>query len=539
MMKTVFSMIRGGKRGYKQIASQKALAINLSLLFLIFVVITPSHPSLNAKEEPVSLSGVINLIWGDSIDGSETTLDFYLTDDKGETTKLLIDQSLLHSAGDLSSLNRQSVMVGGAWMKKAIDQEGTPILSVDNFSTQPENHLSNEFNAAGLMIGTKSWASILCKFADEPDEPRPLSFFKEMYANTYPGLDHYWRELSYNNINLAGSDAFGWYTLPQPESFYFYDMDGDGGVDIDLPRLAQDCASAGDADIYFPDYYGINLMFNTPAWCSFYGSSAWQLDKDGVSQNYGITWIWSHVYGASLHVIEHEMGHGFGLPHSYTFARNDNYWDVMGVCCLWFTVEDPIYGTLGIHTIAHQKDVLGWMPASQVYVANSDSQATIRLDALALATTSNYRMLKIPIGESASHFYTLEARKSIGYDEGIPGQAVIIHEVDTTETDSARLLDLDADLLTFDDQMWTPGETFVSITNGISVTVESETATGFVVTVDVGPPPPKFSACDSQPAIPEAECDALVSLYKNTHGDDWFVRQGWLDYLDPCDWYGV
>ena len=37
-----------------------------------------------------------------------------------------------------------------------------------------------------------------------------------------PGLDHYWRELSFNNINLAGSVVRGWYTLPQPRSYYVH-----------------------------------------------------------------------------------------------------------------------------------------------------------------------------------------------------------------------------------------------------------------------------------------------------------------------------
>ena len=33
-------------------------------------------------------------------------------------------------------------------------------------------------------------------------------------GTSYPGLDHYWRELSYNQMNVTGSEVVGWYTLP-------------------------------------------------------------------------------------------------------------------------------------------------------------------------------------------------------------------------------------------------------------------------------------------------------------------------------------
>ena len=39
-------------------------------------------------------------------------------------------------------------------------------------------------------------------------------------GTSYPGLDHYWREVSYNQMNVTGSNVVGWYTLPQPMSYY-------------------------------------------------------------------------------------------------------------------------------------------------------------------------------------------------------------------------------------------------------------------------------------------------------------------------------
>ncbi len=68
-------------------------------------------------------------------------------------------------------------------------------------------------------------------------------------GSTAPGLDHYWRELSYGNINIAGSIVLGWYDLPQPLSDY-----QQGYLNNGLNRLFEDCAAAADADVYFPSF---------------------------------------------------------------------------------------------------------------------------------------------------------------------------------------------------------------------------------------------------------------------------------------------
>ena len=113
---------------------------------------------------------------------------------------------------------------------------------------------------------------------------------------------------------------------------------------------------------------------------------------------------------------------------------------------------------------------------------------TITLEQLALPQTSNYKMAKIPINGSNTHFYTVEARRLTGYDAKLAGAAVILHEVDTTRLRPAYVIDADGNGNTADaGAMWLPGETFVDSINGITVTVNSATATGYVVTIDSRP----------------------------------------------------
>ena len=133
-------------------------------------------------------------------------------------------------------------------------------------------------------------------------------------------------------------------------------------------------------------------------------------------------------------IVAHEMGHAFGLLHSsgpYD-ETYDSEWDVMsgGGLCSFRLI--PEYGYLGVHTIAYHKDFLGWIPPARKYVAPRNSTRRITLERLAQPGAEGYLMAQIPIGDSATDFYTVETRLFAGYDDEIPDEAVVIHKVDTT-----------------------------------------------------------------------------------------------------------
>lgn len=48
-----------------------------------------------------------------------------------------------------------------------------------------------------------------------------------------------------------------------------------------------------------------------------------------------------------------------------------------------------------------------------------------------------------------------------------------------------------------------------------------------------------FTNCATQTQIPETECNALVTLYTDTGGANWYDHTGWLQTDTPCNWYGV
>lgn len=143
--------------------------------------------------------------------------------------------------------------------------------------------------------------TILCRFADYAGEPKPKSYFDAlMLGSASPGMDHYWREVSYNAVNLAGSGVYGWYTLPQPRSYYVLA----GGLDFN--RALNDCTGVADAAVHFPSYVGINLVFNHDLDGFAWGGSS-TLARDGQTRFYSLTWLppWGYTNQA---VIAHEMG---------------------------------------------------------------------------------------------------------------------------------------------------------------------------------------------------------------------------------------
>jgi hypothetical protein len=164
----------------------------------------------------------------------------------------------------------------------------------------------------------------------------------------------------------------------------------------------------------------------------------------------------------------------------------DNRWDVLSD--VWSNGSDPIYGTMGQHTIAYHKEILEWFTPQQVFTAGTGSNQTITLERLAIPQTNHYLEARILIHDNPNHFYTLEVRQPtvnpLDYDKWLPGFAVIIHEVDVNRPEPAIVIDKDGDCNTGDGgAMYMPGEVFTDIPNGISVTVDSATETGYIVTI--------------------------------------------------------
>ena len=461
---------RSGKKGVamrETYSVRQLIHVAVALAVMIMGIATHAGAQSSTGLEG-TIEGVLTLVWGDgSPEAPQSIGPFpWITNDSGDSVELLLDEEQVAALGGLLALNGRRVVVHGSWTSRPATASSGFVLAVRTISI-PDAAAPD---AIAAVTGSQPWVSIMCKFADRSAEPKNLAYFQNMYRSSYPGLDHYWRELSYDNINVIGSSAHGWYTLPNNREYYV------PGGNADLNRLFNDCYAVADPDVNFSSYVGINLMFNDTI-----GDYAW----GGTRGSWRVTWEPPWGYG-NITVMSHEMGHGFGLPHScYNPASvYDNGWDVMSDT--WsYSVSDPTYGQVGQHTITHHKDtLLGWLRAPERVTVNSGGSTTTVLERIALPYAPGPKMVKVPIGGSSTHFYTVEARRRAGYDMGTPTDAVIIHEVDTSRSIDAYVQGTNGGY----GAVWSPGELFRDAANDIGIAVTANAGSGFDVAVGSGSP---------------------------------------------------
>ena len=193
--------------------------------------------------------------------GRAAETSYALTEDSGARHELLIDTALMQPLGGPVTLNRKRVTVVGEWEHdplrfRARSIELAPLPSTassgrtfaaDLFPDEPTPPRSALPAAeADLHVrGSQAWVTILCRFGDARNiTPHPVEHYERMMGAAHPGLEHYWREVSDENLpNLHGSVVVGWYDLPRPRAHYVSDTDGDGEEDADLERAARDCTA--------------------------------------------------------------------------------------------------------------------------------------------------------------------------------------------------------------------------------------------------------------------------------------------------------
>ncbi|MGB5162839.1 MAG: hypothetical protein WBP10_17800 [Thermoanaerobaculia bacterium] len=469
---------------------QTSTPIRVALAVCILALASQMASPLSAA----TMTGWLSVVWGDPGPESKEAshLEFFLTDAHGMTTEIVIDQRSLAEAGGLMAVNQRFVEI------IVEDTPGFGKRRADSLRVLPSPD-QPESVATEAVLGSKPWVTLACKFSDITAEPENLSYFQGMYDNAPGRLDHYWREVSYDAIDIVGSTAVNWKNLPNSHTYYV--PTPGSGTSANLSQLFQDCTAAADPFIDFSlgnsgGYEGINLMFNDRLDCCAWGGSRWAT-LDGVSKSWRTTWDppWAFQNEA---VIAHEMGHGFGLPHANNSDGDsspyDSPWDVMSDA--WhYAVDGGAYGVLGKHVNSYHKSRLGWLDGSEIFVVPGQGFFRVTIDPLGRATTTTYRMARIPIGGSSSHYYTVEVREAVGnYEAELPGNGagdrmIIIHEVYTGRSEPSWAVDADDPPANWTDTegvMWRVGEMFVDPAAEIVIEVESQTATGFEVGILLG-----------------------------------------------------
>lgn len=67
------------------------------------------------------------------------------------------------------------------------------------------------------------WAILLCKFSDDASEPQPRQYYEKLFTQTGSGslnMVDFFSDASHGQLDLSGSQVFGWLTLDKARSDY-------------------------------------------------------------------------------------------------------------------------------------------------------------------------------------------------------------------------------------------------------------------------------------------------------------------------------
>jgi M6 family metalloprotease-like protein len=349
------------------------------------------------------------------------------------------------------------------------------------------NNFNNDFWYGGYKeeLGAKKYVTIMCKFPDVIQLPTTQNRLNEIINGngTATSLANYYSQVSRGKMTFS-SDIYSnnnqWYTMPRPENFY---------TGPNFVSLRNDCINAANPDINFPDYDGINLIYNGETWNdgSAYGGPQGFMFLDGQFKSYGATYIppWvyrgSGWYDLSIGAFVHEIGHSLNLPHSSTFNPDGSIneygsrWDVMsGGSVLSNRNYEPI------ELNAYYKDRFGWIEDSKRARINNIPQVIeIESNGGQQSQPNTFQIAYTKNNINSSLTYSIESRFYNGFDRNLQNanlpESVVIHSIRSGNNSDRRGMMVSS--------LSNIGSTFTG-ENGLAIRLCEKKTNSFVVAIN-------------------------------------------------------
>jgi hypothetical protein len=368
---------------------------------------------------------------------------------------------------------------------------------------------------AAPYSGSTPWMVLLCTPSDAAGATVAPDTYRQMFTTRgdagHPTLYDYWDQVSNHVINLTYSDVSSrWFTTDKTLAQLRTE---------NRAEKLQDCIRAAGPEVSNPgSFFGImaiwNVSFNTfrsPGDTKEYGDSGETgggpvpRTLNGTTKPYAGVVI--EPWAAYLSYLAHEMGHGYGLDHSFgsgncvpgltgpVAAEYCDPYDVMG---------QSDQGLNGPGMNAFNLDKLGFIPAGRRadITVGTGQRRTVTLTALSAPNPTGFLTANVYNGSDTYRYYTIEYRRSLNLDRGINVGAaggVLIHLVshDFVPDHQLPLSYLRTPSADWRNGAWTVGETYGGA-DYFHITVQAIDPVANTATVLVsgpsgvvhGPPPP-------------------------------------------------
>src|SRR4051794_848503 len=202
-------------------------------------------------------------------------------------------------------------------------------------------------NAAAIS-GVQPLVVVLCNFSDAPNTPVTVAqvekMFNESGAGTGGAFD-YWKQVSYNQLDLTGTVVKGWYTVDKTVAEW-QAKEGGGG---NRQEIFNDCATKGDPDIDYSKFTGVVVLTSQANGTEdLFGAGPPTTINGNSYPNLGVMLA---SYNAEFDGVLHESGHAFRFNHSRKITPTPgqpDYGDLYDVMsCLGCYTTASTYGANG------------------------------------------------------------------------------------------------------------------------------------------------------------------------------------------------